>query len=114
MTKAVEVVEKDGEASALGRKAYGAASKALRDAHREEFDGLLDAAYADLGLVSPRVKREQRAVAEAAEKAAREVRREEMRLKKIADLEMQLEALKGGVPIRLLDDPVVADNEPEF
>lgn len=50
------------------QKAYNAAGKALRMRHPEEFQTCLDAAYADMGIVSPRLRKEERAAAAAAKR----------------------------------------------
>lgn len=85
-------VEKD---TSIARKAYGIAMKSLREAHSEEFEGLLDEAYASLGAESPRKRREaNRAAAEAARVAAAR-KREERKAARIAGLEAELAALRG-------------------
>ena len=85
----------DKKEASVARQAYGAASKALRENHKAEFESLLDTAYAELGHVSPRVKAKQRR--EAAEKARAEAaaRRKARQEAKIAYLEAELAALKG-------------------
>jgi hypothetical protein len=85
--------------NAEARKAYGNATAALRTAHREEFDTLLDQAYADLGMVSPRIKSQQRAAEAAVARAAAAERREARRLAKIEALKAELAALAPGDPL---------------
>jgi hypothetical protein len=53
---------------AVSRKAYAAAEKALKALHVEQFALLLDEAYADLGVDSPRVRREKAAEDAAAKR----------------------------------------------
>ena len=79
----------------VSRKAYTTASSELRKAHEAEFADLLDKAYADLGVESPRVRR---ARIKAEKSKAQSERLEANRLKRekrIADLEAQLASLKG-------------------
>jgi N-methylhydantoinase A/oxoprolinase/acetone carboxylase beta subunit len=90
------VVEKN---SSEARKAYGMATANLRANNREEFETLLDQAYAELGLLSPRVKRQQRAAEAAKSKAAAAERREERRLARIEALKAELAALAPGDPL---------------
>jgi len=86
-------------------KAYTSAMTALREAHREEFDALLGAAYETAGL-EPR-KRRTPAEIEAekvAKAAAREAKVAAKRAAKIEALQREIDALKGGVPFTLLED----------
>ena len=76
-------------------KAYAAAMTALREAHREEFDGLLSAAYAEAGLEP----RRRRTVAEieaekAAKAAAKAAKAEAKRLEKIEAYKAAIAALE--------------------
>lgn len=86
--------EKD-TASALGRKAYGDAMAALRVAHKEEFNSLLDDFYRSYGMESPRVRREARAEERFTARVAANEAREARRVAKIAKIEAELAALKG-------------------
>jgi len=83
--------------STAARTAYGAAMKALKEAHRDEFADLLDIAYADQALKSPRTKRAEREAAEFIAKQLRADRKEAARLAKITQMEFELAALKGTV-----------------
>jgi len=87
--------KKEATASDLGRKAYGAAVADLRAAHRDEFDRLLDKAYADLGVESPRLRRERKKAEVFAAKTAAAEKREAAREAKIAKMEAELAALRG-------------------
>jgi hypothetical protein len=62
---------------------YGIATTALREAHRDEFEGLLNKAYADAG-VERKVRRtpEQVAAEKTAAAAAREAAKEQARKEK--------------------------------
>ena len=91
MAKA-ESVEKN---TAGARKAYGMATANLRANNREEFNMLLDAAYVELGLLSPRAKRAERDVFSAEKRAAAAARKEEKRLAKIEALKAELTALEA-------------------
>ena len=91
--KAAEAPETD-EKGAVARKAYAIATKALKEAHAEEWADLLDAAYASQGEKSPRVKRAEKAAAEAEAREARRVAKMEKRTKRMAELEAELKALK--------------------
>lgn len=78
------------------RKAYGKATAALREAHREEFDRLLAAEYEAAGLeVRRRLTPEERAARDAAKEAERAAKAEAKRQAKVAALEAELAALKG-------------------
>jgi hypothetical protein len=94
----------NAEQAAVGRKAYGEATKALREKYRDEFNSLLDDAYEANGLVSPRKRREANREAAVAAKAAAAVRREERRLAKVAALKAELAAL----------EPTLDDGDPVF
>lgn len=57
--------KEDKSANTVLRKAYTTATQQLREAHRDEFEGLYTAAAKDLGLDrSPRPNAEQKAEAE--------------------------------------------------
>lgn len=78
------------------RKAYGEAMADLRDAHRDEFDRLLKAAYDKYGItVRRRMSAEEAAQAKAAREQVRAERAEQRRLAKIAALQEQIAALTG-------------------
>jgi hypothetical protein len=79
----------------VSRKAYAAAEKRLKDLHADQFALLLDEAYSDLGVESPRVRRERLAADAAKARAAAALRREERKAAKVAALEAELAALKG-------------------
>jgi hypothetical protein len=83
------------EAQAASRKAYGDAMAKLREAHRAEFETLLDREYVVQGMESPAMKRAAREKAAAEAKVARAEAKEARRLAKIAQMEADLAALKG-------------------
>ena len=94
------------------RKAYGKATAALREAHREEFDALLEAEYEKAGLeVRRRLTADERAARDAAKAAEREAKRQAKVAAKIAALNAELEALKaeGGEFADALVGLVTAD-----
>ena len=94
------------------RKAYGKATAALREAHKEEFLALLEAEYAKAGLtVRRRLTAEQRAERDAAKAAEREAKKAAKAAAKIAALEAELAALReqGGDFANALADLVTAD-----
>lgn len=74
---------------AISRKAYAEATSQLKKSHNAEFLRYLDAAYADLGVESPRARR-QRLEDEAAEKrllaAQKRKKREQEKLAEAAAL----------------------------
>jgi colicin import membrane protein len=78
-TEVAEVTEeKAAPKGSFANKAYAAAEKALKDAHAEEFEALLQAEYDKAGKT--RVKRrtaEERAAEAAEKKAAREAAKAE-------------------------------------
>jgi hypothetical protein len=71
----------------------------LRANNKDEFAMLLDQAYADLGLESPRVRREKRAAEDAVKRAARVEAAEAKRVARIEALKAELAALAPGDPI---------------
>lgn len=85
----------DKKEASVARVAYGKAMKALREQHSEEFESLLDAAYRDLGVESPKSKARRRK--EEADKARAEAaaRREARKAARVAALEAELAALRG-------------------
>jgi hypothetical protein len=97
-----DVVVKDS--AVLARKAYGDAMSVLRENHRDEFDGLLDASYTALGVESPRVRRSVKKAAVEAERAEKAVAREARRVAKIAKLQAELDSLVS--PVSDPADPV--------
>ena len=109
------MTEKKDDNASLARKAYGDATTALRATHKDEFNALLDQAYANLGLVSPRVKRAEKAAEAAAAKEAAAVKREERRLARIAKLEEELAKAKAAEQAHLPveDDPMAVFLETE-
>ena len=77
-------------------KAYTAATTALRDAHRDEFNALLEAEYGKLGLTPRRRRTAEEIEAEAAAKAqVKAERAEQKRLQKIAALQAEIDALRS-------------------
>jgi len=63
--------------SSFANQAYVAAEKALKDAHKAEFEALLDAEYEKAGVVRKRrLSAEERAAKVAEEKAAKEAAKE--------------------------------------
>ena len=59
------MTETETDTKALTRKAYGAATQALRDNHRDEFNSLMKQKAADLGIEwEPRKTPEEKAVDE--------------------------------------------------
>lgn len=85
----------------ISRKAYSLATKALKEAHADEFAELIDAAYETMGVESPRVRR-MRLAAEAAEAAkARRLVRAEKDKKRLEDAAALLRA--AGVQVTLPD-----------
>ncbi len=94
------------------RKAYSAAEKALREAHADEFADLLDKAYADLGIESPRVKRIARQAIADRERQAREERKAAKALDRVnkarqelADAEAALQAIPAPEAQPVDDNP---------
>ena len=80
---------------AVSRKCYAVAEKRLKDLHADQFATLLDEAYAEEGVESPR-KRRERLAAEAAQAAtARRIARESKKVEKIERLKAELAALEG-------------------
>jgi len=61
---------------AISRKAYSTAEKALKSLHVEQFALLLDKAYADLGVDSPRVRRNKAAEEVAMKRLLNEQKKE--------------------------------------
>jgi len=104
MSKAVTTTESTSD-QAANRKAYGEATSMLREAHREEFMGLLRARQDALGVV---VRHRKTAAEVAAEKAAAEAARaakvEAKRLAKIAALKAEIEALSD--PMDVFREPI--------
>jgi hypothetical protein len=80
-----------------GRAAYGDAMALLRENHRDEFDGLLDAAYESRGLVSPRKRRAEKAAAAAAAKEAAVLARAERAAAKVERLKAELAAAEAAI-----------------
>lgn len=78
-----------------GKACYAKATSALRIKHREEFSDLLDAEYEAIGMLSPRMKSKAREAERFAAKAAAAERREERRLRQIAEAEATLARLKN-------------------
>ena len=91
--KAAEAPEK-GEGN-VARRAYALASKALKEAHEEEFADCLDAAYVALGSVSPRVRRAAKAAAEAKAREEKRVAKMAKREERVAALKAELAALEA-------------------
>jgi hypothetical protein len=85
------------EGHTLRARAYSAATRDLRDAHAEEFRGLLAKHYEALGLeVRPRLTDEERAVRDAARAAEKVAKAEARKQAKIDRLRAEIEALDGG------------------
>jgi hypothetical protein len=95
MTVKKEAAAAEEKDTAVSRKAYGMAQKALREAHADEFATLLDSAYDSLGLRSPRIKRLEREEIAAVKKREAAVKREERRVAKIEKLRAELAAIEG-------------------
>ena len=77
-------------------KAYTAASTRLREAHRDEFNALLEEEYGKLGLAPRRRRTPEEIEAEKAAKAAVKAEKaEQKRLQKIAAYEEAIAALKA-------------------
>jgi hypothetical protein len=89
-------------------KAYGAATTRLRDAHRDEFNTLLEEEYKALGL-TPRRRRTAEEI-EAEKEAKAQVKAEQAerkRQEKIAKLQAEIDALVG--PDEVDEDDVIAE-----
>ena len=97
----------------VSQQAVAAATKALKEAHKDEYLALLDMAYIEQGVESPRNRRE-RLAAEAAEAAAarRKVREEKAARKALeakaaeqARIEKALETLReAGIEVPTLPE----------
>jgi hypothetical protein len=96
-------------------KAYTAATTALRDAHRDEFNDLLEAEYGKLGLTPRRRRTAEEIEAEAAAKAQAKAEKARMRaLQKIAARQEEIEALRAEVESLgtvVEDDPMAVFSE---
>ncbi len=89
-------------------KAYGAATTRLRDAHRDEFNALLEEEYKALGLTPRRRRTAEEIEAEAkAKEQIKAERAETKRLEKIAKLKAEMEALltRDEVAMEVFKEP---------
>jgi hypothetical protein len=103
----------DTKTTSLPNKAYGAATTALREAHREEFDALLTAEYAKVGLTR-KVRRtaEQIAAEKVAAAEAKAAQREAARREKAL---ATAQALQAEFPDLLtVKSPSLDAQDPDF
>ncbi len=77
---------------AISRKANQMATKALREQHRPQFMALLDMAYTELGVESPRQRRERKTQEQANAVLLRKQKAAEKKAAQIAAARALLEA----------------------
>ena len=98
---------KDEKPDNSRNKAYGAATTRLRDAHRDEFNALLEEEYKALGLTPRRRRTAEEIEAEAAAKEqVRSEKAEMKRIEKIAKLQAEMDSLLNPFAAPAEDDVI--------